>query len=101
MSLPFRQQIDGKEVDFSDMVKATAVGSDEASQKPAVTKLAQTFNQLLPIIPIWERYGNNAVVEGVRVASFPPDSDPIWKNDVYGDNPIVIMLMDGRLQAKN
>lgn len=100
MSLPFKQQIDGKEVDLGALINATLVGSDEASQKPAVTKMAQIYNQLLPVIPLWERYGNNAAVEGVRVASFPPDSDPIWKNDAYGDNPIVIMLMDGRLQPK-
>ncbi|MFN8496428.1 MAG: ABC transporter substrate-binding protein [Anaerolineae bacterium] len=101
MSFPFKQQVDGKDVDLSELIKATAVGATDAEQKPAVTKMAQTFNQLLPIIPLWERYGNNAAVEGVRVANFPPDSDPIWKNALYGDNPVVILLMDGRLQPKS
>ncbi len=101
MNFPFKQQVDGKDADLSDMIKQTAVGATDADQKPAVTKMAQTFNQLLPIIPLWERYGNNAAVEGVRVANFPPDSDPVWKNALYGDNPVVILLMNGTLKPKS
>jgi peptide/nickel transport system substrate-binding protein len=98
MSFPFTQTVNGQEVDLNALITATAEGTDEAAQKAPVTELALAFNQLLPIVPLWERYGNNASLEGVRVASYPPDDDPIWKNPVYADNPVVILLMDGRLQ---
>jgi len=58
------------------------------------------FNQLLPIVPLWERYGNNASLEGVRVDKFPADDDPIWKNPVYADNPVVVLLLQGKLKPK-
>ncbi len=100
MSFPFKQTVDGKEVDFNAMITATAKGTDEAAQKKAVTDLALAFNQVLPIIPLWERYGNNAALEGVRVAAYPPDSDPVWKNPVYADNPVAWLIMDGKLPPK-
>jgi len=101
MNFPFTQTVNGTEVDFNALITATAEGMDEEAQKAAVTELALAFNQLLPIVPLWERYGNNPALEGVRVASFPPDDDPIWLNPVYADNPVVILLMDGRLQPAN
>ena len=30
------------------------------------------FNELLPIIPLWERYGNNPALEGTRVKASRP-----------------------------
>jgi peptide/nickel transport system substrate-binding protein len=98
MSFPFTQTIDNQQVDLNAMITATASGMDEAKQKPAVAAMAMAFNKLLPIIPLWERYGNNAALEGTRVAQYPPDSDPIWKNALYADNPVVILLMQGKLK---
>ena len=100
MNFPFTQTVDGQQVDLNALIVKTAEGLDEAAQKPAVTEMALTFNKLLPIIPLWERYGNNAALEGVRVESFPPDDDPIWKNPVYADNPVVILMLQGRLKPK-
>jgi peptide/nickel transport system substrate-binding protein len=100
MSLPFKQQLDGKEVDLNDLLNKTVEGADEAAQKAPVTDLALAFNKLLPIVPLWERYGNNASLEGVRIDKFPPDDDPIWKNPVYADNPVVVLLLQGKLKPK-
>jgi peptide/nickel transport system substrate-binding protein len=100
MSLPFKQQVDGTEVDLNDLLNKTVEGADEAAQKTPVTELAQNFNKLLPIVPLWERYGNNASLEGVRIDKFPADDDPIWKNPVYADNPVVILLLQGKLKPK-
>jgi hypothetical protein len=36
----------------------------------------------------------------VRVDKFPPDDDPIWKNPVYADNPVVVLLLEGKLKPK-
>jgi len=100
MSFPFKQQVDGKEIDLNDLLNKTAEGADEAAQKAPVTDMAMAFNQLLPIVPLWERYGNNASLEGVRVDKFPADDDPIWKNPVYADNPVVVLLLQGKLKPK-
>ncbi|MCW5852400.1 MAG: ABC transporter substrate-binding protein [Anaerolineae bacterium] len=100
MSFPFKQTVAGKEMDLNAMITATAKGTDEKAQIPSVTDMAVAFNQLLPIIPLWERYGNNASLENARVSAYPPDTDPIWKNPVYADNPVVVLLMDGRLKPK-
>jgi hypothetical protein len=34
MSLPFKQTVDGKEIDLNDLLNKTVVGADEAAQKP-------------------------------------------------------------------
>jgi peptide/nickel transport system substrate-binding protein len=98
MSFPFKQQVDGTEVDLNELITKTAEGTDEAAQKAPITELAINFNKLLPMVPLWERYGNNASLEGTRVASYPPDDDPIWKNPVYADNPVVVLLLQGKLK---
>jgi peptide/nickel transport system substrate-binding protein len=100
MSFPFKQTVDGAEVDLNEMITKTAEGTDEAAQKVPVTELAMNFNKLLPIVPLWERYGNNASLEGVRVDKYPADDDPIWKNPVYADNPVVVLLLQGTLKPK-
>ena len=86
------------EIDLKKVVLDAADGLDENAQKGNVTKAAMAFNELLPILPIFERYGNNPALEGVRVKKFPPDSDPILQNAPYGDNFTVMMLFDGRLK---
>jgi peptide/nickel transport system substrate-binding protein len=98
MSFPFTQTVDGQQVDFNALITKSAEGLDEEAQKPTVTELAINFNKILPIVPLWERYGNNASLEGTRVANFPPDDDPIWKNPLYADNPVVILLLQGKLK---
>ena len=50
------------------------------------------------MIPLFERYGNNAALEGTRVKAYPADSDPIISNALYGDNFVVMLLMTGQLQ---
>jgi hypothetical protein len=49
MGLPFKQQVDGKEVDLNAVLNKTVEGADEAAQKPAVTEMAIDFNKLLSI----------------------------------------------------
>ncbi|MDQ3604137.1 MAG: ABC transporter substrate-binding protein, partial [Actinomycetota bacterium] len=66
------------EVDLEELVIQTASGLDEEDQKATVTKLAKIFNELLPVIPLWERYGNNPALDGERVTGWLPDSDPIY-----------------------
>jgi peptide/nickel transport system substrate-binding protein len=85
-------------VDMQQLVLDSGSGLDVNAQKAAITKLALAFNELLPIIPLLERYGNNAVLENVRVKGWPPDSDPIVQNSLYADNFVVMMILTGQLQ---
>ena len=99
MNFPMKQMLDGKEVDLEQIVVQSADGLDLEAQKEKVAVAATAFNQLLPIIPLWERYGNSPLLD-TRVTGAPDDTDPIWKNALYGDNPIVMMILDGTIHPK-
>ena len=100
MSLDLKQTSEaaGGEVDFNQLVIDSAAGLDEESQKAAVTKMALAFNELLPIIPLWERLGNNPALDGRRVTGWPAEGDPIYTNSPYADSFLIIMLLDGTLK---
>ncbi|HZC82989.1 MAG TPA: hypothetical protein VE194_01060 [Rubrobacter sp.] len=76
----------------------SASGLDEEDQKATVTKPCKIFNELLSVIPLWERYGNIPALEGERVTGWLPDSDPIYQNSPYEDSFTVMMIMDGTLK---
>jgi peptide/nickel transport system substrate-binding protein len=99
IAFPLEQdtEVAGK-VDLNELTVASAEGLDEEKQKAQVTTIAQVFNELLPIIPLFERYGNNAALEGVRVAAWPPDDDPILKNSPYADGIPTMLIFTGKLE---
>jgi peptide/nickel transport system substrate-binding protein len=86
------------EVDLEELIIQTASGLDVEDQKATVTKLSKIFNELLPVIPLWERYGNNPALDGERVTGWLPDSNPIYVNSPYEDSFTVMMIMDGTLK---
>ncbi|MGI8644270.1 MAG: ABC transporter substrate-binding protein [Thermomicrobiales bacterium] len=85
-------------VDLEQLTLDAADGLDEEAQKEDVTAIALAFNELLPIIPLFERYGNNAALEGVRVAEWPADDDPIMLNSPYADGIPTMLMLTGKLQ---
>jgi len=86
-------------IDFKELVDAAGAGLDEAAQKASVTKVAVAFNELLPVVPLYERYGNNPALEGTRVKAWPADDDPIMYNAPYADNFTIMLMLDGRLKS--
>lgn len=99
MQFPLQQETDvAGPVDLDTLTVESALGLDEALQREQVTTIAQVFNELLPIIPLFERYGNNAVLEDVRVQAWPPDDDPIYANSPYADGINAMLMLTGRLQ---
>ncbi|MBI3521552.1 MAG: ABC transporter substrate-binding protein [Chloroflexi bacterium] len=92
MRYPLRQG----DANFSALLPAMTDGLDTAKQRDAVTKAALAFNDLLPVIPLWERYTNSPVNDRKRVAGWWPSGDPIYKNGP-ADSFVIIMLMDGTL----
>jgi peptide/nickel transport system substrate-binding protein len=86
-------------VDLGKTITNSALGLDVAKQKALVGQMALIFNDLLPIIPLWERYGGNPTRPGVRVAGWPKPGDPIYLNSPYTDSFVIMMLLTGQLHA--
>ncbi len=98
MNFPLVQETEAMgEVDLEEMTTQAGVGGDIDAQKGVVNDLALVYNELLPQIPLWERYGNNPV-PSVRVVGWPEDTDPIYQNGPYGDPFVISLLIDGTLQ---
>ena len=85
-------------LDLEQVVTQSGLGLDLDEQKANVTKAAIAFNELLPIIPLFERYGNNPALEGDRVKAFPADDDPLLKNAPYADNFIIMKMYSGDIE---
>ena len=81
------------------MIIESAEGLDETAQRATIAKLARAFNELLPIIPLWERLGNDPILVDERVTGFPDDSDPLYQNSVYSDNFTIQWILDGTLKG--
>lgn len=98
ISFPLVQQTDVLgEVDLNAMVVASGAGSDLAAQKAVINDLALAYNELLPQIPLWERYGNNPA-PAIRITGWPEDGDPVYQNGTYNDPFVVVLMLTGRLQ---
>lgn len=98
MSFPLTQNTDVLgEVELGQMVVAAGAGSDSEAQKAAINDLALAYNELLPQIPLWERYGNNPA-PAIRVTGWPADDDPVYKNGTYNDPFVIVLLANGVLQ---
>jgi peptide/nickel transport system substrate-binding protein len=83
--------------DFDALINKMGDGFDTNAQKAPVTEAALAFNDLLPVVPLWERYGNNPVNDKKRVAGWKADGDPVYKNPWSTDAFTTLMIMDGTL----
>jgi len=99
MSFPLVQQTAAGEVDLGKLVVAAAAGADTDAQKAAINELALAYNELLPQIPLWERYGNNPAPD-IRVTGWPADGDPVFQNGTYNDPFVIALMLTGKLQPK-
>ena len=97
MNFPLKQTTSAGPIDLKAVVDKSAQGLNVDEQKKNITAAAMAFNELLPIIPLWERYGNNPALEGSRVAKFPADDDPILKNAPYADNFVIMGMYQGKV----
>ena len=95
---PVKQKTSQGDVDFEALL-VQAEDIDEAKQKDAVKKYATAFNELLPAIPLAERFNNAPINDQKRVAGWPALDDKIFQNG-GGDNFTLILLMDGTLGGK-
>lgn len=96
INLPLKQTYSGGEIDFNDMVTQSAAGMDSAKQKEIIGKTAVAFNELLPIVPLFERYFNSPAIENLHVSGWPQEGDPILKNG-GSDSFVTLMILTGKL----
>lgn len=95
---PVKQKASTGDVDFEALC-VQAEDIDEAKQKDAVAKYAAAFNELLPAIPLAERFNNAPINDQKRVSGWPALDDKIYQNG-GGDNFTEILIMDGTLGGK-
>ncbi|WP_185711223.1 ABC transporter substrate-binding protein [Arachnia propionica] len=81
-------------MDLEQEVTDSAFGRPE-EQVAKTTRLAQAFNELLPVLPLVERFGNNPVVTS-EVSGFPEESD-LYMNSFYSDNFVPVFFYEGML----
>ncbi len=93
---PLKQQTSSGDVDLSDLLDRSVDGYDLSTQRDAIAKLTLVFNELLPCVPLWERYSNNPVNEKKRVDGWKLDGDPVYTQGA-GDSFAVLLLLDGTL----
>ncbi len=84
------------DVNLSELMLAAGVGGDAEAQKVALGTIALAYNELLPQIPLFERYGNNPVPSRFA-AGWLPDEDPIYLNSPYADSFVILQILDGTL----
>ena len=87
------------QLNLEDLVKECSIGFDLEGQKRDIEQLAVAQNYYLPIIPVYERYGNSPLLENKRIEPLPKDSS-YYQNALYSDNFMVIMMFDGTLRPK-
>jgi peptide/nickel transport system substrate-binding protein len=68
----------GGEINVLDLSYASLEGLDVDAQKAIVEQLAVSYNELLPAIPLWERYNNNPLNRTFLDA--PAGDDSIYLN---------------------
>jgi peptide/nickel transport system substrate-binding protein len=98
MDFPMKQKTDVVgEVDLQKVVIDSGLGTTAADLKQATTTAALAFNELLPIIPMWERYANAPAVTSM-LKGYPPDGDPLYENSIYADNYTTFLTFQGILK---
>jgi peptide/nickel transport system substrate-binding protein len=98
MDFPMKQKTDVVgEVDLQKVVVQSGLGATPNALKAATTTAALAFNELLPIVPLFERYGNSPALVSA-VAGYPPDGDPIYDNSIYADNYTTFLTFQGKLK---
>lgn len=84
----------GGMINVFDVSNASSQGTDAMEQASLVSQLAISYNELLPAIPLWERYTNNALNR--NFISVPDSSDSVFANFGGGaDNWMTYLILTG------
>lgn len=77
--------------DVRQLALDSGVGLDVEAQRPLIEQLALSYNETLPAIPLWERYGNNPMNREYLDA--PPADDPIYINPTGNPDAFIAYLI--------
>ncbi len=84
----------GGMINVFDVSNASSQGTDAMEQASLVSQLAISYNELLPAIPLWERYTNNALNRNFIMV--PDSSDSVFANFGGGaDNWMTYLILTG------
>jgi peptide/nickel transport system substrate-binding protein len=98
MAFPWKQTVEGKEINIPDVIKEAFAGFDFEAQKPAINTLALMVNEQLPVLAMFERISTDVVNFDTRISGWRDFSDPIYKNN-QSDLYIAIQLLNGELKV--
>ncbi len=97
---PWKQTLDGQQVDVQDLIAGARNGLDPEQQKPYIAKLSRIVNEQLPVLALWERYSDDPINTSVRVSGWLPLTDKVYQNAQY-DNYVSIQLLAGTLKPSD
>jgi peptide/nickel transport system substrate-binding protein len=83
----------GGTINVRDVALASGEGTDTEAQAALVEQLAVSFNELLPVVPLWERFTNNALNR--KFLNAPSFDDPIYVNDTTLDAWMPYLIITG------
>jgi len=96
ISFPTGVTYTGGSLDVLDATNKSLQGLDQDAQKALVDQLAQSFNELLPVIPVWERYANNPLNR--KHLDAPASDDAIYQNPWSGTDAFMpYLIMSGKV----
>ena len=99
MNWPLKQKYSGGEIDFEAITFDMAKGFDTEAQKKMISQAVQAYNELLPNVPVFERYSNAPILDGERITGWPKEGDPVLVNG-SADQFITISIVNGTLHGK-
>ncbi len=88
----------GGQVNLLDLTVQSGEGNDAEAISAAVTQLAIAYNELLPAVPLWERYGNNPINRTALNA--PEGQDSVYLN-AGADHFMPYMIITGMVTPNN
>lgn len=88
----------GGSVNLLNLTIESSKGTDSAKINAAVTELAKAFNEILPIVPLWERYGNNPINRNFLAA--PEAADGVYINAGV-DHFMPYLILTGKITPAN
>jgi peptide/nickel transport system substrate-binding protein len=98
MNFTLKTKYSAGDVDIDQLITDSGKGMDTNAQKVAIGKLALAFNELLPGIPVFERYSNAPILDGVNVTGWPKEGAPELTNG-SGDSFATILVVTGQLKG--
>lgn len=98
MNYPLKQKYSGGDINFEANTWDMAKGFDAEAQKKIISATVLAYNELLPNVPLFERYSNAPILDGVNIVGWPKDGDPLLANG-SADQFITLGIVNGTIKG--